>query len=131
LESARTRTTEEDLVSELFGRDDDLPETIERELRTDIVLRANLPYALRTPMPNPSLWRSWSALVDERLAPFLPTEVVQHRGQTVLVMGWRGTVEVESRSSDDGELCLSRVSLPVASGRASSDSRRCRRRAPG
>jgi len=45
LESARTRTTEEDLVSELFGRDDDLPETMERDLRTDIVLRANLPYA--------------------------------------------------------------------------------------
>ena len=45
LESARTQTTEEDLVSELFGRDDDLPETIERDLRTDIVLRANLPYA--------------------------------------------------------------------------------------
>jgi len=38
-------------------------------------------------MPEPSLWRSWSALVDERLAPFLPTEVVQHRGQTVIIMG--------------------------------------------
>ena len=112
LESARTQTTEEDLVSELFGRDDDLPETMQRELRTDIVLRANLPYASRTPMPEPSLWRSWSALVEERLAPFLPAEVVQHRGQTVIVMGWRGTVEVESRSSDDGELCLSSVSLP-------------------
>ena len=112
LESARTQTTEEDLVSELFGRDDDLPETMQRELRTDIVLRANLPYASRTPMPEPSLWRSWSALVDDRLAPFLPAEVVQHRGQTVIVMGWRGTVEVESRCSDDGELCLSSVSLP-------------------
>jgi len=45
LESARTQSTEEDLVSEFLGRDDDLPETMERELRTDIVLRANLPYA--------------------------------------------------------------------------------------
>ena len=112
LESARTQTTEEDLVSEMFGRDDDLLEMMQRELRTDIVLRANLPYASRTPMPEPSLWRSWSALVNERLAPFLPAEVVQHRGQTVIVMGWRGTVEVESRCSDDGELCLSSLSLP-------------------
>jgi hypothetical protein len=43
LDSARTHTTEEDVVTELFGRDDELPETMQRTLRTDIVLHAKLP----------------------------------------------------------------------------------------
>ena len=46
--SARTFTTEEDLVTELLDRDEDPPETMPRYLRTDIVLRATLPYDSRT-----------------------------------------------------------------------------------
>lgn len=115
-ESARTYTTEEDLVTELLGRDDDPPETMPRQLRTDIVLRATLPYDSRVPMPARNTWRSWSLRVDDALASFLPTDAAQHEGGIVIVMGWRGKVEAESRCSDGGELCLSAVSLPSWQG---------------
>lgn len=64
-ESARTFTTEDDMISELFGRDDELPETMPRHLRTDFVLRASLPYDTYTMMPDPSTWGSWSRSVDD------------------------------------------------------------------
>ncbi len=113
LDSARAHTTEEDLVTELFGRDDELRETMQRTLRTDIVLHANLPWNSRTPMPDGRLWQSWSARVDELLAPFLPREVAQLGGDPVVAMGWRGTVEVESRCSQESELRLRGVSVPA------------------
>jgi hypothetical protein len=111
-ESARTYTTEEDLVTELLGRDEDPPETMPRHLRTDIVLRATLPYDSQVPMPARQTWRSWSLRVDDALAPFLPTDVAQHEGGIVIVMGWRGRVQVESSCSDTGEHSLDAVSLP-------------------
>ena len=111
-ESARTYTTEEDLVTELLGRDEDPPETMPRHLRTDLVLRATLPYDSRTPMPDRRIWRSWSLTVDDALAPFLSTDAAEHEGGCIIVMGWRGTVEADSRCSAEGELCLSAVSLP-------------------
>ena len=111
-ESARTYTTEEDLVTELLGRDEDPSETMPRHLRTDIVLRATLPYDSSTPMPERGIWRSWSLTVDEELARFLPTDAPEHEGGPIIVMGWRGRVEAESRCSTKGELCLSAVSLP-------------------
>jgi hypothetical protein len=116
VESARTYTTEEDLVTELLGRDEDPPETMPRLLRTDIVLRATLPYDSRVPMPGGKTWRSWSLRVDDDVASFLPTDVADHEGGNVLVMGARGKVEAESTCSEAGELCLSAVSLPSWQG---------------
>ncbi len=116
VESARTQTTEEDLVTELLGRDEDPPETMPRQLRTDIVLRATLPYDSRVPMPGGKTWRSWSLRVDDDLASFLPTDAAEHEGGTVIVMGWRGRVEAESTCSEAGDLCLSAVSLPAWQG---------------
>ncbi len=111
VESARTYTTEEDLLTELLGRDEDPPETMPRLLRTDIVLRATLPYDSRVPMPGRKTWRSWSLRVDDELSSFLPTDAAQHEAGSVIVTGARGKVEAESICSDSGELCLSAVSL--------------------
>jgi hypothetical protein len=112
VESARTFTTEEDLVSDLFGGDDDLPATLPRHLRTDIILHATLPYGSPTPMPRAETWRSWSRRVDDGLADALPSASLSVEGIPLIVMGWRGSVEVEARCSEDGELCLKGVSLP-------------------
>jgi hypothetical protein len=111
-ESARTYTIEEDLVTELLGRDEDPPETMPRHLRTAIVLHATLAYDSRVPMPGRKVWSEWSIIVEEDLTPFLSTEAAGHEGGFVIVMGWRGTVEVQSKCSEEGALCLSGVSLP-------------------
>lgn len=111
-DSARTHTTEEDLVRELFAGNDDLPSTMLRHLRTDIVLVANLLYGSRTPMPAARTWRAWSQSVDEQVAAFLPTTAPAVAGRTLIVMGWRGRVEVESGCCEDGTLCLQAVKLP-------------------
>ena len=110
-ESARSHTTEEDLLSELFGGHDDLPATLPRHLRTDIVLHATLPYGSRTPMPGAKTWRSWSRRVDAEVAGALPAGSASIEGIPLIVMGWRGSVEVEAACSEDGALCLGGVSL--------------------
>ena len=109
--SARTHTTEEDLLSELFGGHEDLPETLPRHQRIDMTLQANLLHGSRTPLPTANRWRSWSRSVDERLAGLLPQPVPMHDGRPIIVMGWRGTVEVESVCSDDGDLLLRAVTV--------------------
>lgn len=113
VESARTYTTEDDLLHELFGGDEDLPETLPRHLRVDMVLHASLPWGSRTGMPSASHWRSWSCSVDERMADLLPTQAPMQGERPVIVMAWRGTVEVAACSADDGGLCMSAVSLPT------------------
>jgi hypothetical protein len=112
VESARTYTTEEDLLSDLFGGHDDLPATLPRHLRTDIVLHASLLYGSRTPMPGAATWRSWSRLVDAKLSSALPAGSASVEGIPLIIMGWRGSVEVEAGCSEDGTLCLKGVSLP-------------------
>lgn len=109
LESARSETNEADLIRELFGDDDDLPDTMPRLLRTDIELHATLMFGSRTPMPEMSTWESWSQMVDGSLSEHLPVEAPEHRGRPFLVMGWRGGVEMESKF-DGGSLCLKGVS---------------------
>jgi hypothetical protein len=125
LDSARTHTTEEDVVTELFGRDDELPETMQRTLRTDIVLHAKLPLDSSTLMPDGKLWRSWSARVDERLSPFLPREVARLRGDPVIAMGMarngRSRVSVLPRRRAPADRCFR---PRVAHARPSSDTRR-------
>ena len=111
LDSARTQTMEEDVVTELFGRDEELPETMERLLRIDLVLHAKLPWDSKTPMPEGALWRSWSQRVDEELSSVLAREVAELQGDPLVVMGSLGSVEVESRCSPEGDLRLSGVSL--------------------
>jgi hypothetical protein len=103
--------TEEDLVRELFGDDDELPATMPRHLRTDFVLHATLAYGSRTPTPGAETWRSWSRRVDEELADALPAGSAWVEGAPLIVMGSRGSVEVQAGCSEDGELCLAGVSL--------------------
>jgi hypothetical protein len=64
-------------------------------------------------MPSRRRWRSWSCAVDERMADILPTKAPIQGGEPVVVMAWRGMVELASHCADDGELCISRVSLPT------------------
>ncbi len=110
---ARTDTTEDDLLIELFGGDEDLPATLPRHLRIDMALHATLPWGSRALMPSRSHWRSWACSVDSHMAAILPAETPMMDGRPVVVMAWRGMAEVTSRCADDGELCLGAVTLPT------------------
>ena len=110
-ESARTFTQEEDLVTELFDRDEDLPKTMQRHLRVDLVLRAMLPYGSKTPMPESKVLADWADDVDLALEEHLPNDVPMHDGRIIAVMACRSGVEVKSRC-EDGSHYFSGVQLP-------------------
>ena len=110
-ESARSYTTEEDLLWDLFGRHGTLPKTIPRWLRVDITLRATLPHDSTIPMPDPKVWGPWSASVDASLAKLLPRQAEERKGRTVAVTGWRGEIELQVRCASDSRLLLDRLQV--------------------
>ena len=112
-ESARSYTTEDDLLTEILGRDDDLMDTMPRSLRVDFVLKSNLPWGTVAPLPGAKRWRAWCRSVVEALDPFLPTDAAEHLGRPIIVTGWGGTVTIEAESSVSGDVSLRAVSLPT------------------
>ena len=111
-ESARTYTNEDDLLSELLGRDDEPIDTMPRSLRVDFVLKASLPHGTEAPMLAADRWRSWSRSIPERLDSFLSTNAPEHRGSPFIVTEWIGTVAAELESTAAGDAILRAVSLP-------------------
>ena len=75
-ESARTYTNEDDLISELLGREEETIDTMPRSLRVDFVLRASLPYEIQVPLLGVDRWRSWAHATHGSLHTLLPTEAV-------------------------------------------------------
>jgi hypothetical protein len=110
-ESARTHTTEEDLLTTLLGRRDRLPRTTRRWQRVDITMRAMLPHGSTVPMPDAHAWGPWAADVDTRLEPLLPKADSGGRGREMAVAGWRNDVKVEARVTPDKILCLDGVEV--------------------
>ena len=111
VESARSRTCEEDLLTELHGRNEQPTNTEPRELRVDITLYAKLPYGSTTPMPEPQVFGPWIAVIEERLDEPLPAVSRKGRGRRATTMGYRGEVEVAARHSSEGVLSLVGLSL--------------------
>ena len=111
-ESARTYTNEDDLITELLGRDDEPIDTRPRRLRVDFVLKASLPHGTAMPMLGADRWRSWSRSVHERLDSFLSTDAPEHRGRSFIVTEWRGMVAAELVTTAAGDAILRAVSLP-------------------
>jgi len=112
-ESARSYTTEEDLVTELFGRKTRPSKTTRRWQRMDAVLGARLPDESAISMPEAEVWRSVLASADMMLAKLVPKEVEDDEMLRLAVTGWRGEVEVESRCSADGVPCLCGLRVPT------------------
>ena len=59
LQSARTATTEEDLLVALLGEDGHDLDTERRWVRIDVTLHATLPVNAPLPMPDDDVWRRW------------------------------------------------------------------------
>lgn len=108
LHTARTVWREEDVLTELLGRESaqDL-ETDAQRLRVDIVLRAALHWGQERPMPAKDVWRRWVGEVHERLGsiePLLPEETRRVNAEGLVeILGWQGQPEANVEFTPEGE----------------------------
>lgn len=116
LNTARAATTEEDMLTELFGREADSDFVTELpRLRIDVELRAGLLIGKPLKMPSKAAWASWAREVIGRLEdtePLIPTEQTREDAHGCLeVLAWQGAPEAKVSCSPTGDLALEAVSI--------------------
>jgi hypothetical protein len=117
LHAARSATTEEDLLTELFGEVGYDLVTERPWLRVDVTLNATLPYDAPLPMPDARAWQRWARQVTGQLEPFLPAALLDVEDEEwEAILFWRGDPEARLRCSPDGQLYLTGVELPCWQG---------------
>lgn len=123
LETARTVTTEDDLLTTLLGSTDtDRVQTERSRLRIDITFHATFPFGEPIQMPDAPTRARWFRETVARLdsiEPLLPEEIVREskrQGGPVEVLAWRGDPELEVTCGADGGLKLHGVKLAAWQG---------------
>lgn len=116
LHTARTATTEEDMLVTIFGRDGASEMKTEKPwLRVDIKLNASLPWEKPLPMPSKAAWAQWVREVTGRLEdiePLTPEEKVRENEEGNLeVLAWQDAPSATVVCSEGGELLLQSVSI--------------------
>ena len=119
--SARSATTEEDLLVNILGQDGYYLVTEQPWLRVDVILNATVPLDSPLPTPDTGAWRRWAAEVAARLSPLLPidcaeAEVPVEDGYRSRVFSSRDEPEARLRCDPDGRLYLAGVYLPAWQG---------------
>ncbi len=119
--SARSATTEEDLLVEILGEDGSYLVTEQPWLRVDVTLNATLPLGSPLSMPGVDAWRRWRAAVGARLFPLLPInwtygEYLFDDSRWSRVLSARAEPEVRLQSDPNGRLRLSGVYLSAWQG---------------
>jgi hypothetical protein len=114
--TARMRSTEEDLLTELLGRERSYEFKTDRPwLRVDLALCASTPYGKPLPMPNKAAWTKWVREAMgrlERIEPLIPEEDVREAKDGMLeILAWRGEPEIKVVCGAEGELKLESVEL--------------------
>ena len=121
LNTARTATCEEDLLTELVGRDEAARMRTQRPwLRVDISLHASLPMGSPMPLPSKAKWAVWANDVIHMLAsrtPIVPAETSREdRRGRLAILAYQGEPKAKVHCEGDGELKL--VALEVAAWQA-------------
>ena len=115
LHSARTATSEEDMLVELFGRETaSRPRTRRPWLRVDISLHASLQMGKPMSLPPNATWAAWTRNVIQTLesrAPLIPVDTVREARGNLEIFGWQGEPEAEVLCQPDGELKLHALSV--------------------
>lgn len=116
LQTARTHTSEGDLVRQLFGTDrSQYPRTELPWLRVDVTLRASTLWGKEIPMPSAEVWRNWAGETLGRLEdvePLLPIEQVRENRKGMLeILAWRSEPELNVLCKPDGTLVLRGVEI--------------------
>lgn len=120
LHAARTATTEEDLLAQLLGRDDEELQTERPWLRVDIKLRAGLVVGRSLAMPKPAAWARWSREALTRLEsvePLVTADVPREvsKGHHA-ILAWQGDPEIHLTCTPVGELRLESITVHAFQG---------------
>lgn len=115
LHTARARTCEEDVLVEMLGRGWEGARTVNPWVRTDIKLKASLPWGKPLPMPAAAAWRQWvreTMTRFEQIEPLTPEDSVRRdeSGQ-MAVLAWQGEPLVHATCAAGGELKLDSVEI--------------------
>lgn len=114
LMTARSATTEDDMVTELFGRQFDQPATEPLWLRVNVELAARLHHGTDRPLPAAAAWRRWSHEVHERLTriePLVPEDWTRDGPDGLEILAWQSSPTVDVECTPDGELRFQGVGL--------------------
>jgi hypothetical protein len=116
LQTARTNTTEEDVLAEVLGRDDGAVASTEAPwVRVDITLRATLPHGKPMAMPGPAAMGRWFHEIKTRLEltePLTAEEKVRDEEGRLAVLAWQQTEPcVHAICQPSGDLTLDGVEL--------------------
>ncbi len=116
LHTARTITTEEDLLAEVLRRDHATRSHTRRpHLRLDIGLRATLPWGAPLALPLPAVWAAWARAVMRTLethVPLVPAERAREtrRGDLEVLAGL-GEPTARVACARDGALLLTSIGV--------------------
>jgi len=113
LQSARTSTTEEDMLTQLHGREEAADMDTERPwLRVDVELHASLTLGEGQKMPGKATWKRFVTAVAKNVTPLFPVHEIEFNGGTA-VLGWCGQPTATVQCEDDGLVKLTGVELPA------------------
>lgn len=115
LQTARTATTEEDLLRTLFRRESQRPRTAHPWLRVDVTLRAATAWGQEVVLPPAPAWQRWARETLGRLEtiePVLPSETIREgRNGLPEVLAWQSEPELQVLCGPAGELKLRGVEV--------------------
>ena len=111
--TARFATTEEDMLTEVFGRKRRPKNTLAPWLRLDVRLLAMVQGDGFYPFPGSSAWRDWAAMVFADVSPHFPN-VMEGDPEMPSVVSWCQEPEIQLTCSAGGQLYLLGASLAAA-----------------
>lgn len=109
LQSARTATSEEDMLVALFGRETSRARTQRPWMRVDIELHASLMRGKPMPLPSKAVWAAWTSDVMQTLetkTPLFPPDHVREVRGNLEIRGWQGEPEAEVICERGGDVKL-------------------------
>ena len=112
LQTARTATTEEDMLTTLFGREHPDRQTECPWLRVDIELRAGLDHSKPIAMPSRGAWFEWRREALARLQTvecLVDEDSMDLPDEEFAILAWLGEPEIEATCNEAGELLLKSV----------------------
>jgi hypothetical protein len=116
LQTARTNTTEDDVLHELLGLERTRkPRTELPWLRVDVTLRASTMWGHEIPLPASAAWQRWARETLGRLEsiePVIPVERVREkRNGLPEILAWQSEPELTVLCNPDGTLKLRGVEV--------------------